>query len=275
MLELQTPDKIFAFGASPSMVSLWQLCKHKWWLHYVARQGRETKEAQKDSGVAIHKFFQSYYGEGFDFAKAIEQFKLDFPQNEENEKREQDHIINVLKNYGDTYPIASEPFKVLTREQVIQVPLPDCKIGLNVKLDMTATYLNGLWVVDHKSSNQLGNQYFEQFRNHWQTYTYIYAGGVYHKQDCQGIMYNAVGLKKKIDRDSFLRQTFSKTKDQLDYHIKEFAKIVNSMYSFVEANWQNVEAFEMTATPTACRAYHTNCPFLDYCEFNRNERMLP
>jgi hypothetical protein len=275
-MELMPPDKVFAFGASPSMLALWQLCKHKWWLHYIARQGRTEREAQKDSGAAFHKFFADWYGPVTrTLEEHIENFKKEFPEQESTDKRDQKHCLAILKAYTERYPRENEPFKVIETEQKLNVEIPGCKLKLNGVIDLSVDLRNGLWVIDHKTSNRLGTSYFDQFRNHWQTYTYIYAAGVHYKRKCEGILYNAVGMKQKIDADSFLRCDVSKTQDQLDFHIAQWTEHVNEMYDFVTANWQDGSKFFSANTPSACHAYNVKCFALDYCEFNQNERMLP
>lgn len=274
---LNPPEKVFAFGASPSMVALWQLCKRKWWLHYIARRGRSEREAQKDSGSAFHTFFQNWYDPAkgsITLEQHLEQFKIDFPEAESTEKRDQKHMLEVLKAYTNHYPRESEPFKVLSCEQEIRVPVPGCELPLNIKIDNALEWMNGLWVMDHKTTNFLGATYFEQFRNNWQTYTYTWGATQHFKRKCEGILYNAVGMKKKIDRESFLRKEFTKTSAQLDFHMAQWIKTVNEMYQYVLKNWKSPEVFDMSTGP-ACRAYNVNCPFLDYCEFNGNEAVLP
>jgi hypothetical protein len=261
------------------MVTLWLLCKHKWWLHYVARVGREERVDTKDSGAAFHNFFEAYYDPDLRHALTpedhIELYKQDFPEEESTEKRDQKHMLAVLKAYIDRYPIASEPFKVLDTEKKIQVDVPGCNLKLNVVIDLPIEYYNGLWALDHKTSGRLGSTYFDQFRNHWQTYTYTYALGKHFNRTCHGIYYNAIGLKKKIDADSFLRKDFALTTDQIDFHMQKWAQIVNEMHDFVNEHWRDRDRFFPSTTPTACRAYNGNCFALDYCEFNQNERLLP
>lgn len=277
-LILNEPDKIFHFGASPSMVSLWQLCRHKWWLHYVARVGRKEKEAQKDSGIAFHNFLQVHYstlGEALTFEDHAKLFEQDFPEVESTEKRDQKHLLGILKAYLEHYPRASEPFTPLESEQAIRVEVPGCAIPLNVKLDLLIEKFGGLWVMDHKTSSRLGNTYFEQFRNNWQTYTYIFAASQLLQRKCEGIYYNAIGLKKKIDKDSFMRLDIAKTQAQIDFHMSIWAQVVNEMYEFVKENWRDRTKFFPNEYSPACKAYNVNCPFLGYCEFNQNDKMLP
>lgn len=277
-MNLTHPNEIFKYGASPSMVTLWLLCPHKWWLHYVAKQGRKEREAQRDSGVAFHNFLKAYYDPkngDKKFEDYVEQFKKDFPEDESTEQREQAHLLAILKAYMERYPRATEPFEVIATEQKLNVDVPDCVLPLNCVIDLAIERYGGLWLIDHKTSNRLGSTYFDQFRNHWQTYTYIYATGKQYGRKCEGILYNALGMKKKIDADSFLRCDFAKTEGQMKFHINRWATIVNQMYAFVIKNWGDPGAFIASTTPGSCKAYNVNCPFLDYCEFCQNEKMLP
>ncbi len=277
-MNLTSPDTIFKHGASPSMVTLWLLCRHKWWLHYVARAGRREKEAQRDAGSTFHNFLEAHYsplGEAMSFEDHVELFKQDFPDEQSTEKRDQKHMLAILKGYLDRYPLASEPFEVIDTEQKLNVEVEGCKLRLNCIIDLATDWRGGLWVCDHKTSGRLGSTYFDQFRNHWQTYTYIYAAAIHYNCKCEGILYNALGMKKKIDGDSFLRKDFPKTQNQIDFNMERWTRIVNEMHGFVYENWEYRERFHATTTPTACRAYMVNCAFLDYCEFNQNPRLLP
>lgn len=277
-LKLRHPSEIFAHGVSPSMLSLWLMCKRKWWLRYVAGQFRNDTDDQRSSGNAIHKFLQTYYSDFGYFLtpeEHVELLKDDFPQTEESEKIQQAHVVNVVKAYMKRYPIETEPFEVLETEQEVRVLLPSSSIFLNVKIDMTCGWMNGLWCVDHKSSSRLGDSYFDQFRNHWQTYCYPYAISKLTGRQCEGILYNAIGLKQKIDADSFLRKDFCKTQGQIDYFMRVFTTIATEMIEYVSKHYLDCEKFFMVTTPGGCRSYNKNCPALDYCEFLGNERLLP
>jgi len=277
-MQLTEPNKIFINGASPSMITLWSLCRHKWWLHYVARQGRREKVDTRDAGTAFHNFLEAYYGEigeVLTLEDHLALFKEDFPEEESTDKRDQKHLLAVVKAYVERYPRESEPFEVINTEQKLNVEVPGCALKLNAVIDLAIERFGGLWVKDHKTAGRLGATYFDQFRHHWQTYTYIYAAGQHFKRRCEGIYYNAIGLKKKIDNDSFLRKDFAKTSDQLEFAMNVWTQTVNEMYEFVMKNWQDPSKFLPTCTPTACRAYNSNCFALDYCEFNQNERLLP
>lgn len=277
-MNLNPPEKIFAFGCSPSMMQLWDLCKRKWWLHYVGKRGRGEKVDTKDAGTAIHNFFQTWYDEDWSWMgweEHMELFENDFPPEESTEKRNCHHMKMVLKAYVTQYPRETEPFEVVSLEETLRIPVEGCQLPLNCKIDMLVRYHNGLWVMDHKSTSRMGATYFEQFRHNWQTYCYLYAAEKLRGERCHGIIYNAVGLRQKIDKDSFMRSEVVKNESQLSYHMKTWAKKVNEMYEFVKGNYENPEAFLMSPGSTACRAYNSSCFALDYCEYNANEAMLP
>lgn len=274
-MELQSPDKIFHFGASPSMVDKWQSCRRMWWVHYVAKKLRTEREASKDSGTAFHHALQRIYTPGLPpptFEELATKFKEEFPEHESTEKRDQAHCLEILKKYLEFYPVESEPFKVLTLEEEIRVPVEGCVLPLNIKIDARIEWMNGLWAMDHKTTNYLGQTYFNQFRHNWQTYTYTYGVGKAENRKCEGVLYNVIGMKKKIDKESFLRKEFPKMDAQIKYHMGVWAKVVNEMYEFVNKYWQDPEAFLMS--PGATKLFTTNSKYVEYCEFNGNEKFL-
>lgn len=275
--QLSSPEKVFAFGASPSMVGLWRTCRHRWWLHYIARVGRDEKTVEASSGIASHKFWQTYHDPNYRNAltvdEALEAFQEDYPEASEDAKRPQKHCVRVLREYTKVYPHASSDWEMLETELPIQVPIEGCALPLNVKLDGLLRYMNGLWVVDFKTSNQAIN--FEKYRNHSQTYMYIYAAQQYAGERCHGIWYDTVNYRKTLNRDNFQRKDFAKMAAQVTHAVGEWTKEVNEMYEFVTKNWQDRKAFAQANHESACYSFFRPCPFLNYCEMNQNERLLP
>lgn len=274
--ELNPPEKIFAFGASPSMVQLWQTCKHRWWLHYVARVGRGESTAAMTSGNAAHLFLQTYHHPDFahiTWEEHAEFFKADYPIEMEDAKRPQAHCLKVLKEYTKVYPQETSEWEMLDLEPSIRVEVPGCKLPLNVRLDMVMNYMNGLWVVDYKTVNR--SVAFDDFRNTWQTYVYIYAAGKHYGRQCQGIWYDVINFKKTMNRESFQRKDFPKMQSQIDHAMEQWVATVNEMYDYVKEHWKDKTKFLQVNQKIGCRSFFSNCPFLDYCEMNQNERLLP
>jgi len=277
-IKLTHPDTIFKRGVSPSMVKLWLLCRRRWYNNYI-RGLKADAGVYANFGIAYHNFLNTWCapnGMKPKLEDMLKRFKLDFPEEMSNDKRNQAHGLKLVKAYMDRYPRDTEPFNVLfvemDREATISVPIEGMSVNLHIKPDMGVLdkHTNGLYLLDNKTTSRLGASYFRKFKNDYQIYVYIKGMSVHLKRRIEGVIINGIGTKAKIDKDSFLRDTIEKSDDQIEYHMVQFAKVANEMVEYVRKNWENVEKFHLSSADFACTAYNVECPYLDMCQFNDN-----
>lgn len=283
-ITLRKPEYIFRNGISPSMIKTWLTCRRSWYNRYVRGLSRPGG-IEADFGKVFHKFLSNYYlNTALTVEKAIEDFKLAWPEEKDTEKRSQDLGIRLIREYFKRYPRETEPFKILwwseenekseTSEKSgdFQVLLPS-GLRANVRLDAYVEKQGGVYVLDNKTASQLGATYFEQYQNDYQIAAYVYALQKKLGKQVEGVIINGVGCKKVVNADSFLRADIVKTQSQIDYMMKNFDFLAQEIVEYVTKNYEDVEMFPMSAHSTACKSFNTKCPFLDICQFNDNTNL--
>ena len=274
---LREPSKVFEHGVSPSMIDLWGLCKKRWYNKYI-RQIEDVAGVEAYFGNGFDRFWKKYHFPGGikpDVEKLVEEFKEFFPTSMDCEKRTQELGVKLIKGYVERYPKESEPVKYVWLDQELWVDMPTLKdVKLHIIIDGYGLNGEEAWVVDCKTTSRLGADYFEQYKLSNQVTCYMWGVEQIIKKPLAGLLIDAVGCKKKVDADSFLRQDFYKTKEQLEYGMRQVELKVKEMMDFTYANWKNPEAFTMEMTGTACKAFNKLCGFHEACEFNDKESAL-
>jgi len=288
VLSPRNPSEIFRNGASPSMVEKWMNCKRKFYNYYV----RKVRDQEKPSsyltyGKAYDIFLKSYYDPDVPYneTKAIAQFKKDFPKEDDTDKRTQASGIVMIKAYAKRYPIKLQKViaidKGFGQSKGLSIEVPGMKLKLNVRLDLEFTAFGKPWVQEFKTTTNLGARYFDQYRNNYQVYCYLYAQQVV-RGETGGIVLDAIAARPKLVeykpaqllKDAFTRMEFTFSPDQITYHMNQFAGHVNEMYDFVYENFQDPDKFLMNATGNACQSYNSTCPYLESCVYNGNPKLL-
>lgn len=276
-MELIRPEELFKDGVSPSSVKEWLLCRRRWYNNRV-RGLKEESAGYAGFGKAIHNFLEQWHSPKVspNLKELVEGFRKDFPTSMDTDSRSQDLGVKIIHKYVEIYPRESEPFKVIELEKEIIVPLEGMVVPLHIVVDGIIEYQGGLWVIEHKSTSRLGADFFTQFRNDYQIYAYLEGVSVALGKRIEGVLMNGIGCKKKVDRESFLRndEVGCKGKVQVDYHMGHFKKIVNEMVEFVMKNWKDVEAFTPSSGGNSCKSYNTQCPYLRVCEYMDSEIFL-
>lgn len=277
-MQLRTPEQIFKYGVSPSMIKTWLLCKRKWYNQYVRalKSKASPNNVYLRFGLAWDSFVKEYFTGEEVLEVLIERFKLDFPVELDNNKRTQDNGIKLINKYVTIYPRDTEPFKVTELDVKLNVPMPGVKYPLNAILDGYGVYRDGIWVIDYKSTSMLGASYFNQYKLDYQVICYLWGLEQHLDKKVEGFILDVVGTKKVVNRDSFFRDdtTGCLNQSQIDYGMEQFQKVANEMINYVEANWEDVEAFPLSAHSQACRAYFSDCPYLELCQFNDSQIVL-
>lgn len=143
---------------------------------------------------------------------------------EYDEMRTQVRALEIFANYFTTYP--KEPWEILANE----VPIEE-KIGedeefeyfLIGKIDLVIRWYNMIYGVDHKTTSQLGDKYFDKFKPDLQMSGYSWA--LYQlpgfRDKVQGMLINAINTAKTAGLlgskvKPFGRHISTRTKQELE-----------------------------------------------------------
>lgn len=277
-MNMRSPDKIFAFGVSPSMLKKWLLCRKRWYNEYILglKAPRDVKGVYMVFGLAWDAFIKQYFISEMEIDQLIGGFKQDFPESLDSDKRTQELGIRMIRQYIKSYPRDTEPIKLTKADIKGQVPVEGLDLPLNVILDGVGIYRESNWVIEYKTTSRLGATYFNQFKVDFQTDCYVYFAQKNFNEKYEGVLFDVAGCKKIVNRDSFLRDDTvgCKTQVQIDFSMKQFAMQAQSMLDYVRKHWTDPSKFGLNMSSNACFSFNVTCPYLEACQFGDNVNLV-
>ena len=217
-----------------------------------------------DFGKAIHIALDYYYKNSNLMSKAIEVFKEAYTR-EDDPKRTQLIGEQMLIDYAEVYQ--REPFKIIDTEVGFTVPIGEYLFS--GRLDGLAEWDNQLYVIEHKTTIQLGPSYFKQFEMSMQIDGYIYATEQITGKRCAGVIINAMQPKTKTKKmeDHYARDPITRTEFERKEFLREIPLLIKDIL-------EKEKSGIFTRTKRSCFSYNYQCPFWDLCKYGEDDRIL-
>lgn len=269
------------------MLTMAQTCPAKYELR---RQGWTSRHrsAALGFGAAIHEGLAEWYRSG-NLAQATAQIKAKWPDNTPvDDYRSLNKCLEVMEAYARKY--SAEPFSVVGAAEgnaAIEIPFTlytgkhlDCLCGHSwvegltqcpsCKIDFEPIEYGGIfdgliefgtqvYILEHKTTSQLGAYYFNQFKPNNQVTGYVWAGGLLSGKRVGGAMINAIGVYK-ASATKFERHLTTRSQGEIDFWLEN-----------VRAECNIIKHYERTGFfPQRTGA----CTLYGACEY-RNVHVLP
>jgi len=211
-----------------TMMSSFLTCRRKYRFRHVEGLVSKYEAMAPAFGSAIHKALDTWYaGKGIDAAITV--FKTEFKEDLEIDgKRTWAMGEWILKNYEDKYQ--DQPFKVIRTEHEFCLELPN-KNKLIGRIDKIIDWEGALWVMDHKTTSQLGASFFKKHTPNMQFDGYIWAA----KQEgynVQGVLVDAILVAKGLLESSsrakltpLARDFATRSQESIDSYLDHVSKI--------------------------------------------------
>ena len=227
------------------------LCHKRFYWRFVKGYQPKIESSALVFGSAIHEGLKEWYN-GNGKEGAISSYQKGVASLKEDTKRTRARGEEILQRYFKQYQ--REPFKVKEVEVGFEVVMPGGSV-LRGRMDMIVEWDNMTYVVDHKTTSQMGSFFFQQFDRHFQIDSYIYACREL-KGKCNGAIINGILVAKtKID---FARDIKTRTEEQINEHAINYLQVV-----------ADLERCVLTRTfygnKTAC-GHFGSCPYIDLCQ---------
>ena len=213
-------------------------------------------------GGAIHHGLDSWYQDK-DVARAVGVFKSEFVENTEiDDKRTHRMGQYILEKYDERY--RDQPWVLVESEQTFNVPLPNGNRFIG-RIDKVIKWNNCLWVVDHKTTSQLGATYFNMAEPNMQFVGYAWAMRQL-GHDIKGVVVDAIlvasgllpGPKQNKNLTPFARyDTYYKQE-----HFDEWLQMVQSIQHDIRVCEDSEEWYPNF---DACTDY-VECPYRRVCK---------
>jgi hypothetical protein len=206
------------------LLTMFQACPLKYKLRALEHWTARRKSAALGFGGALHEGLAAWYRTG-DPRQALNAINNSWPDNlPVDDWRTKDKALQVMYDYMQRY--SREPFKVVG---VPDAPMIECTFTLDTGLtledgepieyggifDGLVEWDGSVYVLEHKTTSQLGSFYFNQYNPNNQITGYIWAAGKLSGQRVGGAIINAVGLYKSSPT-KFERQITNRNKVQIE-----------------------------------------------------------
>lgn len=164
-------------------MSTYMTCPRKYYYRHERGLVRYDEPLAVLFGKSIHKALDSWWVDK-DVSKAVGIFKEDFKERpDEDDKRTHSMGEWIIKNYDSKY--RNQPQELVVGEQEFTIRLPNGNNFIG-RIDKIVRWDGALWVLDHKTTSQLGASYRKTIEPNLQFTGYIYAA--------RALGYHAVGV---------------------------------------------------------------------------------
>lgn len=260
------PRKEFDYTA----LSTFANCRQKY--HYRINRGLVGLEPMlaPEFGGAIHKALDVMYAwkmEHGTFATedGIKIFKAEYEEDlEKDDKRTHQMGEWILRNYAQTYQ--DEPFHVIASEQAFTLPLPNGNNFIG-RIDKIIEWAGVHWVLDHKTTSQLGSQYSKSLEPNAQYTGYVWAAQQLGYKKCAGVIVDAILVAKGLlQASSRARLTplarFDAYRSQ--GHIDEWMVTTIKLHKDIR-HQEDHDIWPMDGTFNGLCTYYGECPYRRLC----------
>lgn len=216
--------------------------------------GRATHQglAAHYSGKSPNQYIESSFEEVRASTKYLTEELADLAEQER-------YVKQIMVWYRDQWP--KEPWTILAPEVQGSIPLGDHEFFF--RCDGLISWQGKPWLLEHKTTAQMGAMFFKKFRMDGQITTYCYC--VWKKLGDRpvGALINAIRKSKKLDRAEFARDVTMRSEDQL-----------NEFMAQAEGQLQEISLLENIArtdksawlmNTAQCVAWNRSCDYTELC----------
>jgi len=204
-------------------------------------------------GRVMHEALKVWYETG-DKGLALKEFDAIPAIGIGDDRRTKEHGIVIFEEYLSRW--GQESWEVLQLEKEFQLDMLNGKKYAG-RLDEVVKWNGQIYVVDHKTTSQLGAYFFKGFRPSVQMDGYSYACRKIWGQ-CSGVVINGISIAAK-PKERFGRDVSVRTPDELD----RFAVQFDLWTDMIEMSLSS-KVFPMFYT--ACNNYGS-CRYWDLCVY--------
>jgi len=188
------------------------------------------------------------------FTKVRDQEKWLKPELEELDKQ-QEYVRYMMEQYQITYE--KEPWTVLAPEVEGSIKMGSHQ--LHFRTDAVIEWRNALWLLEHKTTSQLGPSFFKKFLMDGQITTYIYAVWGSLGTRPLGAVINAICKSRTLNKVTFERDVIMRSEAQ----INEFVEQACRQCTIIEGLNPIKDDFLMHTSQ--CVRFNRTCEFMDLC----------
>lgn len=230
-------------------LTMFQTCPAKYWLRMREHWTSRRKSAALGFGGALHEGLAAWYKTG-DRAAALVAINDSWPGDLPiDDWRTKEKCLSVMIDYMKHYP--QESFKIIGYPEAPMIentftldtgmflkckecqdadqsvpwesectncgsPLQKEPIEYGGIFDGLVQFGPSCFIFEHKTTSQMGDYYFNQFRPNNQVTGYVWAGGLLSGQPVGGAIINAIGIYR-VGATKFRREITTRTEEDIKH----------------------------------------------------------
>jgi len=244
-----------------SRLNFYQTCPRLYYWRFVENLAPQRSATPLIVGKSFHQGLAALYSNknpndfiNEEFAKVRAQESWLKPELEELEKQEV-YVRYMLEQYQHHYE--KEPWTVLAPEVEGSIKMGEHQ--LHFRTDAVVEWRNALWLLEHKTTAQLGPSFFKKFAMDGQITTYIYAVWGSLGTRPLGAVINAVRKSRNLDAVAFERDVTLRSEAQVNDFIEQACR----QCSIIENLHPIKDDFLMHTSQ--CVRFNRQCEFMDLC----------
>ena len=244
-----------------SRLNFYQICPRLYYWRFIENLAPQRSATPLIVGKSLHLGLAALYSGknpndflNETFVKVREQEAWLKPELEELD-RQAAYVRYMLEEYQRNY--AKEPWTVLAPEVEGSIKMGEHQ--LHFRTDAIIEWRNALWLLEHKTTAQLGPSFFKKFVMDGQITTYIYAVWGSLGTRPLGAVINAIRKSFKLDRVAFERDVVLRSEAQINEFIEQACRQCN----IIERLQPVKEEYLMHTSQ--CVRYNRQCEFMELC----------
>lgn len=269
-------------------MSTFQACPKKYYYRMIRHLVPLTVAPALSFGKAMHSALEVYYifvNKGYEKHLAMENgiraFYEEYEDYEGEERRTLANGEKVLRGYLDIYK--NEPFKVIGTEVGFAVDIEyrnsegeNKSFILCGRLDALIDWNGPLYVLETKTTAQLGYGFFNAFEMSQQMDGYLWGATLTNGKKIMGVLVNALevwkDVKKETAKTKKLEDHFARDpQTRSDFELQEYRQ---DMGHWVEAILDAEKRNRFPRNKQNCFTYNSRCPYWDTCKFGEDEKVI-
>jgi PD-(D/E)XK nuclease superfamily len=262
-----TIKKDFDFTA----MNTFRICRQRY--DYRINRGLVPKrdELPLTFGGAIHKaldeLWKQYreHGKYTDVQKAVDIFKGNYTEDTKRDDKRTHRLGEwMITNYAMTY--AHQPFKILKVEQAFEIPLPNGNNFIG-RIDKIVDWDGAIWVIDHKTTSELGPSYGRSVELSGQFTGYVWAARQLGYKNCVGVIADVLLVAKGVlESSSRARLTPFARFDayRTDSQIEEWSRNCGLAQDEI-SKCESANTWPMDGLLSGLCTYYSECPYARIC----------
>jgi len=250
---------------SYSRLKMYQTCPRLYYWRFVQNLVLPKEALPLYVGRAVHEGLAAHYSNRDpkeyirrSFNEVRESVGWTQPELEELALQE-NYVRFILESYKTHW--SKEPWTVLAPEVEGHINLGPHQFFF--RADGVVSWRGNPWLLEHKTTSQMGPMFFKKFRNDGQITAYIYC--VWKKLGVRpvGAIINAIRKSRKLDRVEFGRDVVTRSPERLEMYMDQVQRELDALERLTALHADDPSQWFMHTGE--CVSYNRECDYVDLC----------